>query len=367
MEKRRSAKNPWVVVLIIVLIAMLVAYGLARIVKNATSSDGFGHTKSMEIANIQDLQTISNGFVYYDGNTVSSISSSGGVNWSYMVGVEADYYATDSGVAVWKDKTLTLIDTGSGETGFNGEMDDTILSAHMGSKYTAVVIGEEMNSTIVVMESGGREVSQIILDDVDVINYGFFSNGSLLWVMICDSNGTVPTCNIQTYRPGKEIVGKISDTQQLDYAVMFQSSQVLVAGDTYIKSYDYTGTEDKSQRTLIYGWYLAAVDEGVNDPLVALVNDAQLSGESDIRDVRLLRSDVDTVIRMPFGCNDVVVVGNYLYGFATDGHLMIAKAGEKTVSSYQLGFTIDKVYGVTRDKVAVLGNGSTIYLVKLEK
>ncbi len=365
MEKRKSVRNPWAIVLLIVAMAMAVSYGLARLAKNAATSSSFGHITSMEIANIQHLQTISDGFVYYDGNTVSAITSSGKVDWSYMVGTDADIYATDSGVAVWKDKTLTLIDTDSGVTGFNGEMDDTILSAHVGSKYTAVVIGEEMNSTIVLMESGGRQVSRIILDDVDVINYGFFSSGSLLWVMVCDSNGTVPTCNIQTYRPGKEIVGKITDTQQLDYAVMFQSSQVLVAGDTYIKSYDYTGAEDKSRRKLIYGWYLADLDEGVNDPLVALVNDAQLSGESDIRDVRLMRSDVDQVLRMPYGCTDVVAVGNYLYGFATDGHLMIAKAGEQTVSAYQLGITIGKVYGVTRDNVAVLANGSTIYLVTL--
>ena len=365
MDRRRSAKNPWAIVLLIVALSMALAYGLAALAGRISASDGFGHCTTMEIANIQELQTTSGGFVYYDGNAVSSIASSGKVNWSYMMGQNAGFNASDSGVAVWAGSTLTLIDAKSGATTFNGEMEAPILSARTGDKYTAVVIGEEMNSTIVLMESGGKQVSQIILDDVDVINYSFFSNGTLLWVMVCDSNGTVPTCNIQTYRPGKEIVGKISDTQQLAYAVMFQSSQVLVAGDTYIKSYDYTGVEDASARRLIYGWYLAAIDEGMNDPLMALVNDSQLSGESAIRDVRVMRSNLDQILRMPFGCTDVVTVGDRIYGFAADGHLMIAQAGSRSVQAYQLGIAIGKVYGVTRDNVAVIGNGNTVYLVKL--
>ncbi len=365
MDRRKSARNPWAIVLIIVAISVALAYGLATLSKRVIASDSFGHCTAMEIANIQDLQTTAGGFVYYDGSTVSSISSSGKVNWSYMMGQNAGFNATDSGVAVWAGSTLTLIDGKSGATTFNGEMEAPILSARSGSKYTAVVTGEEMNSTIVLMESGGKQVSQIILDDVDVINYGFFSSDSLLWVMVCDSNGTVPTCNIQTYRPGKEIVGRITDTQQLAYAVMFQSSQVLVAGDTYIKSYDYTGMEDTAARRLIYGWYLAAVDEGMNDPLMALVNDSQLSGASAIRDVRVMRSNLDQILRMPFGCTDIVTVGDRIYGFAADGHLMIAQAGSRSVQSYQLGITIDKVYGVTRDNVAVIGNGSTVYLVTL--
>ena len=76
-------------------------------------------------------------------------------------------------------------------------------------------------------------------------------------------------------------MGSIHDNEQLAYAVMFQSSQVLVAGDTYLRTYDYTGTEDSAKRRLIYGWYLASADEKATEPLMAFVNDAQCKGESD--------------------------------------------------------------------------------------
>lgn len=365
MDTRKSVKNPWAIVLLIVLISCLVAYGFAALGRRISANDSFGHTRTVDIANLQALEATSDGFIYYDGSTVSAISSQGGVRWSYLVGADAGFSATDSGVATWVGKTVTLIDSRSGSTTFNGNMEQDVLSARIGKEYTAILTGTETNSTIVVMENGGKQISQIVLEDVTAIDYGFFSNDTLLWVMVCDSNGTVPTCNIQTYRPGKEIVGSIHDNEQLAYAVMFQSSRILVAGDTYLRSYDYTGTEDKTQRKLVYGWYLASADNTANDPLMAFVNDAQYSGESSIQDVRLLRSNLDRVVRLPFGCMDVVARGNTIYGFSSDGHLVILSTDETSARSYQLNLNIDHVYGVTSDGVAVLGNGGTIYLVDL--
>jgi len=365
MDKRQSRRNPWPIVLIILLICSLAAFGVAKLISNAFAGETLGHSKAVNIANIQDLQATATGFVYYDGSTVSSINSEGKVDWSYLVGSNAGFRASDYGVAAWVGKTITLIDGKSGSTSFNGTMAEDVLSAYIGDKYTAILIGEESDSTIVLMENGGKQVNQIALDDVTAVDYGFFSNESLLWVMVCDSNGTVPKCTIQTYRPGKEIVGSISDNEQLSYAVMFQSSRVCVVGDTYLKVYDYSGAEDTSKRQLVYGWYLSSADKRAADPLMVFVNDAQCKGESDIRDVRLLRSDIDRVVRMPFGCKSVQAVGNTIYGFSSDGHLMIQPASEGVAKAYKLSITIDEVYGVTRDGVAIVRSGGVVYLVNL--
>ena len=115
----------------------------------------------------------------------------------------------------------------------------------------------------------------------------------------------------------------------------------------------------------MYGWYLTAADTSSNDPLMVFVNDAQCKGESDIQDVRIMRSNLDRVVRFPFGCRRVLAVGNTIYGFASDGHLMIMRTDETSPRAYQLGMTIDEVYGVTRDGVAVLRSGGAICLVNL--
>ena len=366
MEKRQRRKNPWALVLLIVVLCCGIAIGGATLVKRIATSDSFGRYKTVDIANLQDLQVTADGFVYYDGSTVSSLSSSGSVRWSYLVGASAGFYATDYGVATWTGSTLTLIDGASGTTTFNGTMDAEVISAHIDDNYTAVLVGSETSGKMILMESSGRQVSQILLEDITVIDFGFFSNGSLLWVMLLDSNGTAPTCDIQTYRPGKEIVGSIHDNEQLSYAVMFQSSQVLVAGDTYLRTYDYTGTENAARRRLIYGWYLASSDETASDPLMAFVNDAQLQETSNIRDLRMMRSNLDRVVRLPFGCMSVVARGNTVYGFASDGHLITVQTNQITPQAYQLGLQrVETVYGVTQDGVAILGNGGSVYLVSL--
>ena len=65
-------------------------------------------------------------------------------------------------------------------------------------------------------------------------------------------------------------------------------------------------------------------------------------------------------------CRDLAVSGDTVYGFAADGHMMILPASQGKAESYRLNITVDQVYGVTRDHVAVLGSGDSIYLVNLE-
>ena len=365
MEKTRVVKNPWLIVLLIVALCCFIAWGIAAISNNLGGKGGLGDYKSINIVNIQDLQATQDGFIYYDGNTVSSLSSTGKVKWSYHVGADAGVDVGKTGVAVWSGKTITLIDIEDGSTMFNGTMAQKVISASIGEKYTAVTIGELSNSIIVIMENSGSQVNQIAMEEVTVIDSGFFANGSLLWTMVCDSNGTVPSCDILTYKPGKEIVGSIKDSEQLAYAVMFQSSQICVAGDTYIKTYDYSGTEIKEKRKLVYGWYLQDADESNTDPLMAFVNDAQRKSASGIQDVRLIRSNLDRVVHLPFGCSDVVTVNDTLYGFSSGGHLVIMQQNAPSASCYQLDIPIDEVYGVTRDGVAVVSSMGSVCLVKL--
>ena len=218
---------------------------------------------------------------------------------------------------------------------------------------------------MVLLENGGREVDRLTFADQTVLDYGFFSSDTLFWVMTLDTSGTVPTTAITTYRPGRMMVGSITDAQQLMYQVMFQSSQVVCAGTTHLKVYDYTGREDESRRTLIYGWYLAAVEAGVDDPMMAFVPGAQYGTGGELRDVRMMRANVDEIVRMPFACATLVAKGDRVYGFSTDGHVMVARTGAQKVDAYLLEVPAGQIYGVTDDRVAVMGTGNTVYLVTL--
>lgn len=364
MDYARKSRVPWAIVLLIVVFACTVAYCGALLFNSVSSDAGYDY-QVVELNGNKGLEVTGDGFVYYDGSSISSISSAAELKWSYLIGSEADFDATNYGVAAWSNTSLTLIDSITGTTTFSGNMETEVLSARIGEKYTAVLLGPEHNSTIVLMEHGGKRVNSITLTNQTVIDFGFFSQGSLMWVMSLDSTGTVPACTINTYRPGKEIVGSIRDTEQIMYGVVFQSSYFACAGDTYLKVYDYTGNEDKTRRRLVYGWYMAELDDAENDPLMAFVPTDQFDSQKGMQDVRMIRANLDQKVRMPYGCQSLIAKGNHVYGFSTNGYVMIASQGQQQVNAYPLPMLFDKVYGVTGENVAVIGSGNLIYMLKL--
>ena len=365
MESNREKRLPWAIALLIVILVCVIAFGGSAIITRVTRRAAYDY-KAVDLIGNKGLRVVDDGFVYYDGTSVAQVTTDAKVKWSHMVGREAEFDASRYGVAAWSGTTLTLIDSNTGTPTYSGTMESEVLSAHIGEKYTAVLLGPEHNSTIVLMESGGRKINSITLTSQTVIDYGFFSKGSLLWVMGLDTSGTVPSCSISTYRPGKERVGYIHDKEQLVYGVVFQSSYFCCAGETFLKVYDYTGNEDKTKRQKVYGWYMAALDGDVlDDPLMAFVPTGQYDSDDGMHDVRMIRSNVDEQVRMPYGCQSLIARNDRVYGFSTNGYVMIAQQGQKKVNAYRLPMLFDKIYGVTANNIAILGNGNIIYLLNL--
>ena len=365
METKRSRRLSLGASLLLALLVTALAYGGARLYARLRSAGGFGTSIVLDIPSNQGLQTVGDGFVYYDGTSLSRVGSDGKTKWTNLVGGGAQFDARESGVAAWSGDVLTLYEWDSGMPLSSGPMEAEILSARLGKKYAAVLLGPEHNSTLQLTDPGGKLVDTLPMPGQTVLDYGFFSDDSLFWVMALDTSGTVPTCEISTYSPGKRIVGSISDNEQLMYRVMFQSSQVCCAGVYHLKVYDYTGTENLDKRKLIYGWYLVSEDEESSDPMMAYALSAQYDSGDAMQDVRMVRSDMDQIVRMPFGCRSLVAKGDNVYGFSSDGYIMIAQSGRQKVEAYPSGIPIDRVYGVTSDNVAVLGYGTQIYLVNL--
>ena len=365
MERNRKGRLPWAIALLIVVFVCVLALVVGRLISRATHRSSYDY-HAIQLAANQGLEVVDDGFVYYDGSYIGAVTTDGRIKWSYLIGRNAGFDANTNGVAAWTGESLTLIDGQTGTPSFSGAMEREVLSAYIGDRYTAVLLGPEHNSTIVLMESGGRRVNSITLTNQTVIEYGFFSSGSLLWVMSLDTSGTVPSCTVNTYRPGKEMVGSIHDNEQMVYGVVFQSSYFCCAGDTFLKVYDYTGKEDKTRRRQVYGWYMAALDEGMlDDPMMAFVPNAQYSSESGMKDVRMIRANLDQQVRMPYGCQSLIARNDRVYGFSTEGYVSIAAQGKAKVEAYALPMVFDKVYGVTANNIAILGNGNIIYLLNL--
>ena len=365
MENRRNQRIPPAIALLIVVFACAVAYFGARLFTGMSRRTAYDY-KTVNVPSSVALEVVDDGFVYYDGSSIVAQSTEPSVKWSYLIGKDASFHAGSFGVAAWSENALTLIDANTGTTAYSVKLDAEVLSARVGERYTAVALGPEHDSTIVLLDAGGKKVNSITLTSQTVIDYGFLSKGTLLWVMTLDTSGTTPSCTINTYRPGKERVGMIHDNEQLVYGVVFQSSFYCCVGNTYLKVYDYTGnSENKDRRRLVYGWYMAALDDALDDPMMAFVPSGQYDSPDGMRDVRMIRANLDQQVRMPYGCQSLIARNNRVYGFSTEGYIMIAEQGRDRVNAYRLPLQFDRIYGVTGNNFAVLGSGSMIYLMDM--
>ena len=185
MERERSGKIPWIVVLLLVAALCALSYLAAYLVHRA-GGGSFGSYRAVGGSADMQLQVAGDGFVYYDGSTLTQVNSRGDTDWSYRIGGGVTFEATSSGVAAWNGSMLTLIDGQSGTTTYSGEQDTAVTSAKLGAKYAAVLLEGDSNR-VLVMESGGREVYTVDAGQLTVVDYGFYSSGSLLWVMALDT------------------------------------------------------------------------------------------------------------------------------------------------------------------------------------
>lgn len=366
MERKRANKLPWAIVLLIIALSCVLAWLGARLFVRVQDRNSFGHAVTVTVDGLKDVQAVSDGFVYYDDSVISKVGSDGQTRWRYTVGAGATMEATDQGVAVWVGKKLTLLNGKTGMADFSGNMDADVITARLGQQYAAVFTGESHNGTMVIMEHGGRRIDSIALTDLTVVDYGFFYKGTLFWVMTLDTNGTTPSCTVNTYRPGRRQVGAISDGEQVIYHVAFQSSQICVVGDNFVKVFDYSGTEQKEKRVLVYGWTLVDADDESDNPLMAFTMNGENDNDSLIRNVRLVRGMTSQIMRMPYGCSKLVAAGDRVYGFSGEGYVMIARLGRQKADAYALPVAFDRVLGITDDNVAMLGYGNSISLVSLE-
>ena len=79
----------------------------------------------------------------------------------------------------------------------------------------------------------------------------------------------------------------------------------------------------------------------------------------------MIRAGLDQQVRLPYGCQSLVARNNRVYGFSTEGYVVIAEQGRQNVVAYRLPMQFDKIYGVTANNCAILASGNTIYMLNL--
>jgi len=365
MQKNRKRKLSAPVALLIALVVCATAFFSAWLWKGNTAA-GAG-AKQVNANSVESVVPLKEGFVYYNGTTLGYVTSSGKVQWTYMAGTDVQFSASEYGIAVWKNKTLTLIDLDDGTIYYSVAQAEDVISATVGPKYVAVAYGEAQNSKVMLLDSSGGFVKTLDFASRLILDCGFYSSGSYFWVLALETDGTVASTTVSTYKPSSQLIsGSITDGSQITYDCYFLDGEIRCVGDTNLKVYDYSGNEMPDRRELIYGWYLAAAEDSSVDPVMVLIPDDAYKGMSKIQDAMILTSAGKEFIRFQFGCDEVFVANGVIYGFSSDyGCVMVTTPGSGKIVATPVSVQFDSVYGIVGGR-AIVGQGGAIYLVDLE-
>ncbi|MBR4235415.1 MAG: hypothetical protein IKR85_05050 [Clostridia bacterium] len=296
-----------------------------------------------------------------NGGTLRCIDESGKFVWNVSVDPNAGFRVSNRGLAVWSGSRLSIFDRNTGVVIGSYSAQGEILSAIVGDVYAAAVLGPEHESNVVLTDRYGSVIDTLTeFKGVTVLDCGFFEGRELFWIMTLDATGSLPTCRIKTYKPGKKETGSIIDMEQVLYSVMFRSSFICAVGTDYLREYDYTGAEKSSQ--MVTGFYLTALDQNSEDPLMLFVPNSQNAGE--ISDVRCLRGSSFRSLHMPVKCTGLQCYGDTVYGFSQT-QVAVGSYSGGGVKLYNLPVAVNEVLGVTENRVAVASSGSSIYLINL--
>ena len=320
----------------------------------------------------QNVTPFGDSVIFYDGTTLHCMAATGGNEWSYQIGTNADYDATQERIVAWSGNDLYILNS-RGRLIYNNKMSDEIQFASAGSGYVAVFVGEPDNGVVSVINEEGQIVDNVTISNQTLLDIGFFKTitsssaqeQELMWVLGLDTTGTVISTELQTFQPGKLSTGKSSLGEHIAYKVYSVNGNLEVVTTRQIMHYNYRVLEE-SNPTLIYGYTVddVKVNGGVTYQLLI---PAQESREGvRINNVRLMYGGVDRVLHLPSECLAAALGTHSVYGFSPNA-VYVCKFGETNFTAHAMPINVTALLGMITDNRAVVSSGSEIYVVELPR
>ena len=347
------------------LLVAVVVYSLG-----SAGRSGVGRATRIGATLSQNVTPFGDSVIFYDGTTLHCVAATGGNEWSYQIGTNADYDATESRIVAWSGNDLYILNS-RGRLVYNNKMSDTIQFASAGENFVAVFVGDPDSGVISVINSDGQTVDNITVANQTLLDIGFFKSVTtssaqeteLMWVLGLDTTGTVISMELQTFQPGKLSTGKSSLGEHIVYMVYSVGGVLNVVDTRQITRYNYRVLEQDSP-TLIYGYTMQDVRRIGGTTYQLLVPAQEQSEGSRISNVRLMYGNVDRVLHLPGECLAAALGTRSVYGFAENA-VYACRFGETAFSSYALPINITAVLGMITDNRAVVASGSEIYVIEL--
>ena len=350
---------------LLVIAALVISYAVSTGGReNVGKATRIGATLSQNVMPFGDT------VIFYDGTTLHCVAATGGNEWSYQIGTNADYDATQERIVAWSGNDLYILNS-RGRLIYNNKMSDTIQFASAGEEYVAVFVGDPDNGVVSVINSGGQIVDNISISNQTLLDIGFFhaltsssaQETELMWMMGLNTSGTVISTELQTFQPGKLSTGKSSLGEHIAYMIYDVNGVLNVVNTRQIMHYNYRALEE-SPSTLIYGYTMEDVKESGKISYQLLIPAQEQNEGIRINNVRLMYGGVDRVLHLPSECLAAALGTHSVYGFSSNA-VYVCRFGDTTFKSHALPVSVTAVLGMISDNRAVVASGSEIYVIEL--
>ena len=372
-KKKNKKKNTFqnylrMAILVVALIGVLVV-AVTYALKGNTR-EGIGRVTRIGATLSQNVSPFGDSVIFYDGTTLHCVAATGGNEWSYQIGTNADYDATEKRIVAWSGNDLYILNN-RGRLIYNNKMSDAIQFASAGDEYVAVFVGDSDNGVVSVINSSGQIVDNITVSDQTLLDIGFFMSTTtssaqqteLMWMLGLNTTGTVISTELQTYQPGKLSTGKSSLGEHIAYSIYDENGSLNIVTTRQILHYNYRALEASSP-TLIYGYTVEDVQKSGNTLYQLLIPAQEQSEGISINNIRLMYGSVDRVLHLPGTCIAAKLGTKSVYGFSTNA-VYACRFGETTFRAYAMPINVTAVLGMMTDNRAVVASGSEIYVVEL--
>ena len=372
-KKKNKKKNTFqnylrMAILVVALIGVLVV-AVTYALKGNTR-EGIGRVTRIGATLSQNVSPFGDSVIFYDGTTLHCVAATGGNEWSYQIGTNADYDATEKRIVAWSGNDLYILNN-RGRLIYNNKMSDAIQFASAGDEYVAVFVGDSDNGVVSVINSSGQIVDNITVSDQTLLDIGFFMSTTtssaqqteLMWMLGLNTTGTVISTELQTYQPGKLSTGKSSLGEHIAYSIYDENGSLNIVTTRQILHYSYRALEASSP-TLIYGYTVEDVQKSGNTLYQLLIPAQEQSEGISINNIRLMYGSVDRVLHLPGTCIAAKLGTRSVYGFSANA-VYACRFGETMFRAYAMPINVTAVLGMMTDNRAVVASGSEIYVVEL--
>ena len=319
----------------------------------------------------QNVTPFRDGVVYYDGASIHHLSSSGQPRWSFPAPANARFAVGPSHLAIWSGTQLFLVDK-NGNSTYNESMEDEVQFVRVGTRYAAVVVGQDTEPKLIVKDLKGAQVDAEAeaFNGLMILDTGFYGQqGEYLWTLSLDIFGTAPNTVLNTFQVGKMNTGEVSLGESLTYKVIYESAKLRVFTTRQVYTYDYKCVQDTNATMLVYGWKLIDAeipDRGRAKLLLAPTN--QTSSTQAISELRVLEGMNDKRYTLPSTCVGACIWHGNIYAVSGD-YIYRADVSSQKFFGYRIpikdGMTISAFYGITSDGKMLLSSGETMYSLTL--